>query len=169
MKPLRLPILIIASLALAVGCAPDPLEGFSDLEVGAPTNNGTDAGANNATTGDGGGMTTAGGFTQEFLAIAEIMTANCGQANCHGPGANGVFSMPAGVNATPAEVQAALSVTTPTVSGNRLIVPSSPDMSEIHVRLTKPAGDILLMPAAGLPPTQIEQVRTWIANGAIYQ
>lgn len=168
MKLFVLPLAIAATAALMSGCAPEPLEGLSG-DGGMTSNNGM-GGDTGMTGGDMGmGGNNMGGFTQEFLAVHAILAPNCGQPACHGSAAATIFLLPTNVNATPAEMQAALSVQTPTTSGNRLITPSNPDASEIYVRIAKPATDPLVMPQTGpLQPDQIATIQAWIAAGAVY-
>lgn len=161
------------ALALATGCVPDPLDGFADTGPSNvnPNSNTTDMGPTD--TGGGGGGT----FTPEFLAVAQIMRANCLLGGCHGnpPGAAQYFLVPTGVNATDAEIQAGFQNPSPTSSGNRLITAGNPNTSEIYVRITKPAGDIQLMGAATYGATatplmaaDITTIGNWITNGAVY-
>ena len=164
MKLFVLPLAIAATALWAAGCAPEPLEGFGG-DGGTSANNGVDD------TGgmDTGGMNNTGNFTPEFVAVANIIAPNCGQSACHGPLPNGQFSFPTGVNATTAEIQAALQNPNPTLSGNRLVTPSAPDSSEIYVRITLMDNDALRMPTTGpLQPMAIETIRAWIAAGANY-
>lgn len=158
------------------GCVPEPLEGFGDAGTNPPNNTSNNTGADmGGGGGDTGGMNNTGAFTPEFVQVAEIMRANCGLAACHGPSPNGQFGFPTGTNATPAEIQSALQVTTPAASGNRLIAPNSSVTSEIFVRINLPAGDPQMMGAmtygatgTKLQPAQITTVQTWIDGGAVY-
>lgn len=163
------PSILVA--ALAVACTPDPLAGFGDASV--DNNSGTDMGPgpgpNNGTNGTNNGGPNNGGMTvtAEFQQVADIMIPNCLAAGCHGPQPMGVFAVPTGVNATPAELAAALQVQTPTADGPRLVTPNDPAMSDISIRITE-TDPIRRMPAAGLPMTDITTIETWISNGAVY-
>lgn len=174
MKLTRLATICLFATSLATAaCVPDPLEGFDDMGTTTPTN---------STTTDMGGTPTdmptmTGSFNPEFLAVTAILRPNCLLGGCHGqpPGAAQVFIVGTGTNATDAEIQTILSSSIPGPSGNRMIAAGSPDTSEIYVRVSKPAGDPLLMGAgtygaAGTPltPAQVTTIQTWIANGAIY-
>lgn len=58
-------------------------------------------------------------------------------------------------------------------SGATVIVPGTPDESELFIRLTAPTDDSSLMPPAQsgkkLKPEQIDTLRRWIEQGAAYQ
>lgn len=177
MKLNRQATICLCVLALtAWGCVPDPLEGFDDM---GPTSNNPnsmpgDGGMNNTPDMGGGG---GNNFNPQFLQVTAILRPNCMLGGCHGnpAGAAQVFLVPTGQNATDAEIQTALSSTTPTNSGNRLITPGDPNTSEIYVRITKPAGDVQLMGAgtyggAATPLMQadIDTIGNWITAGATY-
>lgn len=166
-------ICLIATSLASAACVPDKLEGFDDAgTTTTPNSSTTDMGT---TPTD---MTTmTGNFNPEFLAVTAIIRPNCLLGGCHGqpPGAAQVFLVGTGTNATDAEIQTILSTSIPGPSGNRMIAAGSPDTSEIYVRVSKTAGDPLLMgagtygaAATPLSPAQIETIRAWIANGAIY-
>lgn len=179
MKLIRLMTVLGLTAAVGIGCVPDPLEGFDNSDA-APSNNQNnvttgDAGNNNTSTGDAM-MMNGGSFTQEFIAVSEILNTNCVIAACHGnpPGAAQTFQVPVN-EPTHAELQTALSTTTPAPSGMRLITPNQPTMSEVYVRITLPAGDPQLMgagtygaAATPLSMTQIQTIEDWISNGAQY-
>jgi hypothetical protein len=80
-----------------------------------------------------------------------------------------VFNIPTGESATASEVEAALSITSPTNTGNPLVTPGVPAMSEIYLRITKQADDEQLMPPTGaLTMADIMTIETWISDGANY-
>ncbi len=173
MKRTRLPTIVLFSTAIAAAaCVPDPLDGFDDM--GTANNNPNAMPGDMTTTPDMGG---GGNFNPEFLAVTAILRPNCLIGGCHGSPAavNDPFVVINGTLATDAELQTILSSTIPTVSGLRLVTPSNATMSEMFIRVSKPAGDLKLMgagqygaAATPLTPAQVTAIQTWIANGATY-
>ncbi len=172
MTPDRFSFALLVALVAGLGCLPGPTREFSDIGVGGNQNTG-DA-SNGGTSGGGGGdggMTNGGDNSQEFTQVATIITANCALGGCHGspPAPNQVFNIPTGEDATASEVEAALSTTSPSGTGNLLVSPNAPEMSEIYVRITKQADDEQLMPPTGaLAMEDIMTIESWISNGANY-
>lgn len=152
------PAVLIATLALCA-CTPESLEGFGDEET-TPSNNQT---TTNNTANSGGAQ-----FTSQYLAVHGIVTANCALAGCHGPNSGGgAFAVPAGTNAQPAELQAALSDRVSVSSGDLLVDPSSSATSDLYSRLL--ASPPLQMPTTGtLPQSDIDTIQMWIDSGAAY-
>lgn len=173
MKRNRLATISLTVVAMgAAACVPDPLEGFDDMGLTPNSNMNGDMGP----VGDMPPGNNGGGFNTEFVAVHAVITQNCLLAGCHGMGSGAVFTVITGQQATPGELQSALETIIPAPgTGNRLIVARSPAMSEIYLRITKPAGDLGLMGqqtygamAVPLSPEQISTIETWITNGAIY-
>ena len=116
-------------------------------------------------------------FDPQFVQVANIIRTNCALAGCHGMGSGAVHTYVTGTNATLAEVQAGLSTPLPVPgTGNVLIAPGAPQMSEIYIRITKPLGDPILMGqgtygavAVPLEPDDIGTIEEWISAGAIYR
>jgi hypothetical protein len=127
------------------------------------TNNRTTNNANTSISGNNGGPT----FTPEFLDVHRVVVNYCALAGCHGPNsAGGNFFVPGGTIAQPAELQASLTDAF-AVSGNFLVEPGVPETSELYLRLV--AQPPLLMPVTGsLPQSEIEVIRAWIDNGAVF-
>ncbi len=180
MKLIRMCAALGVMALVGAGCVPEPLEGLDDAGGGNNSNSmNTDAGNNNTMTGDSGGNN-GGGFNTDFVAVSAILTSNCtNAAGCHDAGNSPIgtssFTINGGMNAGPADVQAALDGVTAMSSPNMLISPSSPAMSEIFIRITKDASDPLLMGqgafgAAATPLDQpdIDAIDAWITAGAPY-
>lgn len=144
--------------AVALSCTPDPLD--VSKETGTNTDNST---SNNQT------IPTTGTFTAEFVEVTGILTTHCTQPACHGELAANAFNVPTSENATPAEMQTALSGITAT-SGLLLIAPSNPDGSELWIRMTLPTADPKFMPSTKevLEQDEYDAIERWITNGAIY-
>lgn len=177
MKLIRVCAALGIMTLVGTGCVPEPLTGLDDAGGGNNMNSmNADTGMNSNTTN---GMSNGGGgFSTEFVSVAEILRTNCALSGCHDaamPFPNQSFEITGGMNAQPADVQSGIEGVTAMASPNMLIAPGSAAMSEIYIRITKPSGDAMLMgqgaygaAATPLPMDQITTIETWINNGATY-
>jgi hypothetical protein len=127
-------------------------------------------------TGSGGAMAMTGSPTFSAIFTEVIQGTGCnGGALCHA-GTVGMLQMndrdaaymalvgkPAmGTNLPPAPMDCKDSMTT-------RVVPSDPDHSLLMLKITRmpPCGKPMPPSEPGLKPAQIEQIRTWIMNGAM--
>lgn len=162
MKRTIFPVFLIATLSLALSaCTPESLEGFGDETNNNSTSNSSTP---NASTANNSGAQ----FTADYLAVHAIVTGSCALAGCHGPNsAGGAFVVPAGQNASPAELQAALADKVSVSSGDLLVQPSDSASSDIYTRLL--ASPPQQMPTTGpLPQGEIDTIQAWIDAGAVY-
>ena len=94
--------------------------------------------------------------------IRPILSDNC--FHCHGPDPN---TREAGLRLDVRDAAIA-----PLESGNTALVPTHPDQSELMARVTAKDSRDLMPPKKShkvLTPSQIETLRTWIEQGAIYE
>jgi len=127
-------------------------------------------------TGGTGGMPPSGDPTWSAIYPEIIMAKGCAQgAQCHG-GAGGMLNMSDADMAYTALFDVmAMGVlpgfTNCSESGLKRVVPNDPDMSLLVQKLAGTQTCGLQMPPGGpaslIPAAQLEQVRMWIANGAL--
>ncbi|MGM0558555.1 MAG: hypothetical protein ACQEVA_19375 [Myxococcota bacterium] len=104
-----------------------------------------------------------------FGQVAPIVAERCGINACHGDPANGNFKISGGQQGSVAEVRASLEGKE-TIEGESLVVPGSPAESELYLRLiADPESGELMPPGDPLPAQQIELIRRWIEEGAVYE
>lgn len=100
-------------------------------------------------------------YTEEFQAVASILSQGCLQSECHGSFSTNNFAVSSDQFADVAEIRGALEGVQ-AESGNLLVAPSNPDESEIYMIL------IDNDEAHTLPSPQLRTLENWISNGAVY-
>jgi hypothetical protein len=104
-----------------------------------------------------------------FEEVAPIVAERCGINACHGDPANGNFKIPNGQQGSLADVRASLEGVN-TIEEESMVVPGSPADSELYLRITAEADSGELMPPGDpLSSQQVELIRRWIEEGAVYE
>ena len=98
--------------------------------------------------------------------IAPLFRNSCLLSGCHGENpAVSTFSVPAGLNATPADIEAAIK--NAKASDNSLLIsPGKPSKSRIVIRAL--AEENRMPPLSQLPIKQRNDLNFWVAQGAKY-
>lgn len=103
----------------------------------------------------------------QFEEVASFLSVSCATSGCHDAASAFAPRIEGGINATPAQVQAALEGIS-SGAGAPLIAPNDADNSVIWRRLI---GNPSFMPpsASGLPMDKIKPVKDWIDAGAKFE
>ncbi len=102
-----------------------------------------------------------------FQEVAPILAERCGINACHGNPANGNFMIPNGQQASVDDVRGALEGVD-TIEDMAIVEPGAPEASALYVRITAEPPQ-LMPPSDPLNARDIDLIRRWIDEGAIYE
>lgn len=143
-------LILFATAASLSACAPE------DLTQYTPDNNANNV--NNANNKEG----------TQFEQAALIMAKNCATSGCHVATSPFPPAIAGGVNATPAQVQAALENVKNNAGDKNLITPSDANASLIWLRISNTQPSIM-PPGGAMPAADVKLIEDWINAGAKYE